>query len=44
MDIDMPITTEVCNVIYQGKDPRKAVKDLMTRELKVEIEDKVINA
>lgn len=44
MDIEMPITTEVYNVVYKGKDPRKAVKDLMTRELKVELEDKVINA
>ncbi|MBW2003472.1 MAG: NAD(P)-dependent glycerol-3-phosphate dehydrogenase [Deltaproteobacteria bacterium] len=39
MGIEMPIITEVYNVIYKGKEPRKAVKDLMTRELKVEIED-----
>ena len=38
MGIEMPITTEVYNVIYRGKDPRKAVKDLMTRELKGEAE------
>ncbi len=38
MNIEMPITTEVYNVIYKGKDPRKAVKDLMTRQLKVELE------
>ena len=37
MDVEMPIITEVYNVIYKGKEPRKAVKDLMTRELKVEI-------
>jgi len=39
MGIEMPISTEVYNIIYKGKDPRKAVKDLMTRELKVELED-----
>ncbi len=38
MGVDMPIITEVYNVIYEGKEPRKAVKDLMTRELKVEAE------
>lgn len=38
MGIEMPITTEVYNVVYKGKDPRKAVKDLMTRQLKVELE------
>lgn len=39
MGIEMPISTEVYNIIYKGKDPRDAVKDLMTRELKVEPED-----
>ena len=39
MSIEMPITIEVYNVIYKGKDPSKAVKDLMTRQLKVELED-----
>jgi len=34
--IDMPITTEVYRIIYEGKDPRKAVKDLMSRQLKAE--------
>lgn len=38
MGIEMPITTEVYNIIYKGKDPRDAVKDLMTRELKAELE------
>jgi len=38
MGIEMPIITEVYNIIYKGKDPRKAVKDLMTRELKVELD------
>ena len=35
MGVEMPIITEVYNVIYKGKEPKKAVKDLMTRELKV---------
>ncbi len=35
-DIDMPITTEVYNVLFKGKDPKKAVYDLMTREPKDE--------
>jgi glycerol-3-phosphate dehydrogenase (NAD(P)+) len=38
MNIEMPITKEVYNVIYKGKDPRKAVKDLMSRRLKGELE------
>ena len=38
MGIEMPITTEVYNIIYKGKDPRDAVKELMTRELKAELE------
>ena len=39
MRVDMPITTEVYDIIYKGKDPREAVKDLMARELKVELEN-----
>jgi glycerol-3-phosphate dehydrogenase (NAD(P)+) len=38
MSIEMPITTEVYHIIYEGKDPRKAVKDLMTRQLKGELD------
>ena len=34
--IDMPITAEVYKVLYEQKDPKKAIKDLMTRELKPE--------
>jgi glycerol-3-phosphate dehydrogenase (NAD(P)+) len=34
--IPMPITEEVNYVLFQGKDPRQAVEDLMMRELKVE--------
>jgi glycerol-3-phosphate dehydrogenase (NAD(P)+) len=35
-DIPMPITEEVWQVLFQDKDPRDAVEDLMMRELKVE--------
>ena len=34
--VDMPITKEVYSVLYRNKNPRKAVKDLMTRSLKEE--------
>jgi glycerol-3-phosphate dehydrogenase (NAD(P)+) len=36
--IEMPITTEVYRVLYEGKNPRAAVTDLMTREAKSEYE------
>jgi glycerol-3-phosphate dehydrogenase (NAD(P)+) len=34
--VDMPITAEVYRVLYEGKSPRQAVVDIMTRELKKE--------
>jgi glycerol-3-phosphate dehydrogenase (NAD(P)+) len=34
--IDMPIVDEVYQLLYEGKDPKQALKDLMTRELKGE--------
>jgi len=34
--IDMPIVEEMYKIIYEGKDPRQATKDLMGRELKGE--------
>jgi glycerol-3-phosphate dehydrogenase (NAD(P)+) len=34
--VSMPITTEVFRIIYQKKNPRDAVKDLMARKLKSE--------
>ncbi|KJJ83984.1 NAD(P)H-dependent glycerol-3-phosphate dehydrogenase [Candidatus Omnitrophus magneticus] len=34
--VDMPITSQIYKIIYEGKNPRKAVSDLMTRELKKE--------
>ncbi len=35
-NIDMPITQEIYKVLYKDKDPKKAVRDLMTRSLKEE--------
>ena len=34
--VDMPITTEVYRVLYEGKSPKQAVGDLMARALKPE--------
>ncbi|MCK5147830.1 NAD(P)H-dependent glycerol-3-phosphate dehydrogenase [bacterium] len=34
--VAMPIADEVYHVLYQGKSPRKAVRDLMTRDPKME--------
>jgi glycerol-3-phosphate dehydrogenase (NAD(P)+) len=34
--VDMPIVDEVYLILYEGKDPKRAVKDLMIRELKEE--------
>ncbi|MDX1502486.1 MAG: NAD(P)H-dependent glycerol-3-phosphate dehydrogenase [Thermoanaerobaculia bacterium] len=36
--IEMPITEEVRRVLYEGKDPRRALGELMTRDLKTESE------
>ena len=36
--VEMPITRQMVAVMYEGKDPRQAVEELMTRELKSEIE------
>ena len=36
MGIDMPITTQVYRVLYENKDPRSAVSELMLREPKGE--------
>ena len=34
--VDMPISNEVYKTLYEGKDPKQAVTDLMSRELKPE--------
>lgn len=36
--VDMPIIDQVYETLYKGKDPLVAVKELMTRELKKELE------
>jgi glycerol-3-phosphate dehydrogenase (NAD(P)+) len=36
--VDVPITREVFSIIYEGKSPRQAVRDLMTREAKPEFD------
>lgn len=38
MGVDMPIVDQVYETLYKGKDPLLAVKELMTRELKKELE------
>ncbi len=34
--VEMPVVEEVYQLLYEDKDPKQAVKDLMTRELKEE--------
>ena len=36
LDIEMPICNEVYRILYEGKPPRDAVADLMSRTLKPE--------
>jgi glycerol-3-phosphate dehydrogenase (NAD(P)+) len=36
LGVDMPITEQVYRVLHDGKPPRQAVLDLMTRDLKEE--------
>jgi glycerol-3-phosphate dehydrogenase (NAD(P)+) len=38
MEVELPISNQVYHILYNGKNPQKAVRDLMTRELKVELE------
>lgn len=38
LGVELPISTQVYQLLYENKDPRTAVKELMTRELKVELE------
>lgn len=37
--VEMPITEAAYQVLYEGKDPRQVIVDLMTRERKHELED-----
>ena len=36
--VDMPITNQVYQILYEGKGPKEAVKELMSRQLKPELE------
>ena len=36
--VDMPITEQMFLLLYEGKSPIQAVSDLMTRQLKAEVE------
>jgi glycerol-3-phosphate dehydrogenase (NAD(P)+) len=38
MGVDMPISNQVYDILYQEKAPKKAVRELMTRELRPELE------
>ena len=38
LGVDMPITEQVYLTLYEGKDPRQVMKDLMTRQLRDERE------
>jgi glycerol-3-phosphate dehydrogenase (NAD(P)+) len=35
-EIDMPISTEVYRMLFEGKDPHQATEELMTRDVKIE--------
>lgn len=37
LKVDVPITEQMYRILYQGKNPRQAVADLMLRELKPEM-------
>ncbi|WP_272701068.1 NAD(P)H-dependent glycerol-3-phosphate dehydrogenase [Desulfovibrio sp. Fe33] len=36
LDVELPITEEVYSILYEGKDPGQATRDLMSRDLKDE--------
>jgi len=40
--VSMPITTQACEVLFNGKNPKQAVIDLMMRERKNEMEEVVL--
>lgn len=39
LSVEIPIGEEVYRVVFEGKSPRRAVQDLMLRDLKAEIEE-----
>ncbi len=36
--VEMPIVQEVCSVLFEGKEPRRAVADLMERDARYEVD------
>jgi glycerol-3-phosphate dehydrogenase (NAD(P)+) len=36
LGVEMPISEQIYQALYRGKDPKKAVEDLMSRALKAE--------
>lgn len=38
-NVEMPITTEAYHILYEGKDCKQGIYDLMTREKRNEVED-----
>jgi glycerol-3-phosphate dehydrogenase (NAD(P)+) len=36
LSVEMPICREVYRILFEGKDPRRAITDLMTRDLRDE--------
>jgi len=36
LGVELPITEQMCAILYEGRDPRQALEALMTRELKSE--------
>ena len=39
LGVEMPITNEIHGILYQGADPAQALRRLMTRELKQELDE-----
>ncbi|SDW58537.1 glycerol 3-phosphate dehydrogenase (NAD(P)+) [Marininema mesophilum] len=39
--VEMPITEELSKVLFEGKDPRRAVEDLMARDMTDEMEEMI---
>ena len=39
MEVDMPIATSVYRILFEGKKPMEALRELMERELKAELSE-----
>ncbi|MCK8817747.1 NAD(P)H-dependent glycerol-3-phosphate dehydrogenase [Natroniella sulfidigena] len=44
LDLEMPITSEIYQILFEDKDPKQAVNDLMLRGAKHELEEIVENS